>query len=211
MSEARKINEGVVSSLADTDLIFAVDPGGTTPKPISLANLAKAVRSRINLSKTSQVSLSGGEWVRVARFTASVSAGILSVVQTWNAGRPVALVCAFNAAHANADGVFAERLTSEGFFAPGQDVNTGLSFTAVRFVKENNVAYMEVRFKTGSSTSNIVCSLGAASNVELLEAEVSNAAASDVLKTIDFSGGGNSQIFNSLQKSCLRRAERRAA
>lgn len=47
MSDTRKINEGVVTSIVDTDLVMCSGSGGSYT-PISFANLAKLIRSTIN-------------------------------------------------------------------------------------------------------------------------------------------------------------------
>lgn len=66
--EAKKINEGVVTSIADTDLIFAMDPGGTAPKPISLTNLAKLIRESLQIGGrnhvlgSKQINLTNSVW-----------------------------------------------------------------------------------------------------------------------------------------------------
>ena len=49
MSNPTKINSGIVTTLAATDLILGVDPGGATLKPITLDNLLAIVRSSIKV------------------------------------------------------------------------------------------------------------------------------------------------------------------
>ena len=49
MSNPTKINSGIVSTLAATDLILGVDPGGATLKPITLDNLLAIVRSNLQI------------------------------------------------------------------------------------------------------------------------------------------------------------------
>ncbi len=48
MSEAKKINEGTVTSLSDTDLVLASDSSGTL-RPISVANLQKLFRESLQI------------------------------------------------------------------------------------------------------------------------------------------------------------------
>ena len=48
MSNAKKLNEGTVTSLADTDLIVAADNGGSL-RPISVTNLMQLIRDNIKI------------------------------------------------------------------------------------------------------------------------------------------------------------------
>lgn len=48
MSEAKKINEGTVTSLSDTDLVLASDSSGTL-RPITVANLQKLFRDTLQI------------------------------------------------------------------------------------------------------------------------------------------------------------------
>ena len=49
MSNPTKINSGIVTTLAATDLILGTDPGGATLKPITLDNLLAIVRSNLQI------------------------------------------------------------------------------------------------------------------------------------------------------------------
>lgn len=49
MSNPTKINSGIVTTLAATDLILGTDPGGGTLKPITLDNLLAIVRSNLQI------------------------------------------------------------------------------------------------------------------------------------------------------------------
>lgn len=67
MSKATKLNEGVVTSLADTDLVVAADNGGSL-KPISMTNLMQLIRDNIkiggrNLLKNTDIQNSNNTYV----------------------------------------------------------------------------------------------------------------------------------------------------
>ena len=55
MSDARKANEGVVSSIGDTDLVMCTAPNGGW-RPISFANLMAAVRGAIQIGGRNLIS-----------------------------------------------------------------------------------------------------------------------------------------------------------
>ena len=61
MSEPTKINSGIVTTLAATDLIVGTDPGGGTLKPITLDNLLAIVRSNLQIGGRNLLKGSG-DW-----------------------------------------------------------------------------------------------------------------------------------------------------
>lgn len=188
MSDTKPANQGAVTSIGDTDLVMCVVNGSY--HPISFANFMKAVKTALNQSLNTSISLTGGEWVRVAQTRAAGSTffGILSVSHGWSSGAPCPLVCVINGSAANKDGFCADQLTSGTFYAPKTN-NQGLSFTAVRFVKESDAIYIEVKFKANSKTGNILSTLFGNSDISLVQASVSTASSDNVMKTIEFSGG----------------------
>lgn len=210
MSTPKKINEGAVTALSGTDLVMACDSGGSY-RPISLTSLMKAVRAEMDVSKASPITLSGGEWVRVAKTDGTFSA-ILSITHSWNSGKPVPLVCLVNGSNsADSAAYYAERLTKSSFYAPSDSSNQQLSFTALRYVREGSDVFVEVRFKPNSNPGNVYTSLaGQIGTIRLIPVTVSNASASNVLKTIEFTGGKPLSL-NYLRRSLALRAERRAA
>lgn len=208
MSETKDITQGVVASVGDSDLVLVTTSGGGL-KPVSFANLMKAAQKSLSLARTTALRLEGGEWVRVAKcFFNATFCGILSVSHSWSSGKPVPLFCAINGSANNADGFNAEMLVSGGFFAPSAS-NQSMSFRAVRFVKEGTTMYVEIKFKDGASTNNVYTSLGSCFNLDLVDASISAALDSNVLKTIDFEsnwGGGKTLFFNQLRNFTERRA-----
>ena len=67
MSKAKNLNEGIVTSLADTDLVVAADNGGSL-KPISMTNLMQLIRDNIkiggrNLLKNTDIQNSNNTYV----------------------------------------------------------------------------------------------------------------------------------------------------
>lgn len=189
MTESKQLNQGAVSTLADADLVMTCDPGGTY-RPVSLSNLKYVLLEKLNLSRRTAIDLKGSEWIRVARGTEAICSGILSVSHSWNAGRPVPLVCSLSASTSYESACHAEQLTKGSFYKPSSSDNQGLSFTAIRFVKENDTIFVEVRLKAGCLTGAVSCSIAAGLSIDLLPASVSTAQNSNVFKTIEFSGGG---------------------
>lgn len=190
MDEAIKINSGAVSSLADSDLVLAATSGGTY-RPVSMANLLSQISKRLGVSRDKTLSLSGGEWIRFARVSGVSNSfcGILTLSHAWGSGKPCPLVCVINGASENAMSFNAEQITKGSFYTPAAD-NQGLSYTAIRFVIEDGIAYVEARFKGNEAkTTRVMYSLCGQINLELLDATISTASAANVLKEIDLSGG----------------------
>lgn len=189
-----KINSGaVLSSLPDDAHVLAVDSGGGLRR-LTPSGLRADIRADLGVSRIASLTLSGEEWVRVARtdYPNSTFCGILTVLHSWNAGKPVPLVCILSGSASNASGIGACRITSGAFFAPSSANNQGLSFLKARFVKEDDALYIEVQFKPGSNTPTLYYSLCGQINMSLVTASVSTVAdtSAKVLKTIDLCSGG---------------------
>lgn len=204
-------NQNPVTAIADTDLVMVLVNGAY--HPIAFGNLMKAVGSSLNKSRQTNISIKGGDWLRVAktRSMQSTFAGILTVTHGWSSGAPRPLVCFVNGSSGNADAFFAEQLTSGSWYAPLSS-NQGLSFTSMRFVKESDAVYIEVLFKDGGVSPSVVASLYGTADISLVDASVSNASADKVMKAIEFSRGGGNWLFtNYLQFNSRRAGERRRA
>ncbi len=190
--ETKDVTQGVVNTISDQDLVMVAGSGGWSP--IKFADLMKAVKSGIDFSKSTAITLTGGEWVRVAKANVSSFSAILSVSHSWSSGRPTPLVAVINGSSTNADGYNACQITNGSYYNvdpnPPASFNPGLSFTALRFVKEGNVYFVEVKFKPNAKTTSLHTSLaGQIGAIALVDATVSTADAANILKTIDFSGG----------------------
>ena len=176
-----------VSSLEDADTLYSCRDGKLYA--VSFSKLMTEVRNRLGLSNAAAISLTGEEWVRIAKTDSGTACCVLAVSHGWNAGRPVALVAVVNASTSNRDGCFAEQITKDAWFAPNEQYNLGLSFTSMRFVKEGSTLFVEVRFKNDSKASILYSALGANVNMELVTPVKSTAAAADIWKTVSFGGG----------------------
>lgn len=191
MSETKEITSGMVTSITDADLVMCAVNG--VYHPISFSSLVKLLRSRLYLSKKTALTITGGGWVRIAKRTESSFCAVLTVTHSWSSGQPVPLVCVVNGSADNAVAYNAELMVSGAFYAPSATSNQAMSFTKLRFVKEGSDVYVEVLFKDNSLTPSILVSIGDGVGLELIDATISSATASDVLKTIDFVanwGGG---------------------
>ncbi len=188
----KEVTQGVVTSIQDDALVMVAN--GSQWSPISFSNLMKAVRSRIDLSKSTAITVDSAEWLRVAKANTSSFSAILSVSHGWTSGRPTPLLVFINGSASNADGFNACQITEGSYYDvnpnPPASSNPGLSFTALRFVKEGNDIFVEVKFKPNAKTTSLHTSLaGQIGAIALVDATVSTADAANILKTIDFSGG----------------------
>lgn len=193
MANTKKAGQGAVSSIADGDLVMCSVNG--VYHPISLTNLMKAIKSRLDIARSTAITLNGDEWVRIAKSNSGGFSAILTVSHSWSSGRPTPLVCFVNGSAYNADSYYAEQITTADFYKeeknPPSTSNAGLSFTSLRFVKENNDIFVEVKFKPNARISTLFCSLaGQTGAISFVTATVSTADNANVLKTIEFSGGG---------------------
>ncbi|MDE6009840.1 MAG: hypothetical protein K2F87_00140 [Muribaculaceae bacterium] len=187
MSETLNIaSQTALTAVGEADRLY-VESGGQL-RPVTVATLAAELRQSMQLSRTSSIKLTGGEWVRVARMTGTASC-IMMVTHYWDTGRSVPLICAVNGSRTLEGACHAEVLTHSPWYAVNTASNMGASFTAMRFINEDGKGYIEVRFKEGSRTMSINVSTVAPVNIVLIDATVSTAAASSVLNTVQFLGG----------------------
>ena len=191
MSETKKINEcASLSALPSDGTVVMADTGGAVRR-LPVSALKSGIRADLGVSRTSNITVDGGQWVRVAKNTYHDLSfcGVLTLTHSWNSGKPVPLVCVVNGASGRADAMGACRLTSGTFYGHNAANNTGASFLKVRFVDEADAIYVEAQFKPGSNAPTIAASLCGQINMSLTEAAVSTATADKVIKTIDLSGG----------------------
>lgn len=190
--DTKKAHEGAVSSILDSDLVMVSASNGGL-KPISFSNLMNAIVGGINTNRITNLIVENSEWIRVAKAGYLTFGGILTICHEWNTGRAVPLVVFVNGSALNPDGFNACQMTTGSFYnyMNLSPTNSSLSFMALRFVKEGNDVFVEVKFKPNAKTKAIYVSLaGKMGNITLLDATISTASASNVLKTIEFSGGG---------------------
>lgn len=179
MSESKQINQGAVSTLADTDLVMACDSGGTF-RPISIGNLKSLINRALGLTKSTEIEVSQGDWVRIARgpIYSSAFAGILFVSHRYDAFMPRGVMISLSGCGTVPNAFNAVNLIP---------FDVASSVSAVRIVQDGTVPYIEVKFNAG--TSRIDMSLCGAFNLTLEPASISNASEANVLKQIALSGG----------------------
>lgn len=173
MSESKQINQGAVSTLADTDLVMACDSGGTF-RPISIGNFIANVKEKDNIFRSTAHSFYKNEWIRIAKCLYNF-VGIIMATHVYNTGTPDPIVICVGG------------YDSSSNFIKHKVLMEGSSFSAVRFVRENDVTYLEIRLNVESTSSVTVSALGY--RITLLNATVSNASEANVLKQIALSGG----------------------
>ena len=186
MSDSLDLNTiGAISSMADTDKVTVMTSAGA--KSITFANL----RDALSHVKTS-IGANPNDWVRIAKVTPPTNpfAGIITVHHHWASGVPIPLVCFVSGSGGNNKVFQAERMTRDSYF-----LNNQSSFTKLRFVQENNEVYIEVQFRNTGTSGTLHTSLSSAVNLTLIQASISTASETDIIKTVDLmvsaqSGGG---------------------
>ncbi len=196
-AETKKVNEGVVSSISDTDLVMVAGPNGGL-KPISAKDFINSINHMDNRYCHTAIDISSQEWVRIAKAEASFM-GIIGLTHNYNQISPKPVFVTV--------GGYPE-MTYAGFLV--SVLNNGTSFDAIRFVQGegSGTSYIEVRFRS-SKSKQVIVTLSNGYGITLLDATISTASASNVLKTIEFSGGGYNEL--SICKLRLAVRERRCA
>lgn len=177
-----KINSGaVLSSLPDDAHVLAVDSGGGLRR-LTPSGLRNDVKDSMGLSKTTNINVTKGQWVRIAQgpYTQSPFVGLVGVSHYYEAGLPQNALLA----------VSGTGWTEAAFKATPLVAWADPSFDAVRLVKEDgDTLYVEVRFSK-KKTQYIYTTIAANNRLTLTDATVSMATADKVLKTIDLHSGG---------------------
>lgn len=211
MSKAKNLNEGIVTSLADTDLVVAADNGGSL-RPISVTNLMQLIRDNIKVGGRNLLT----NYITSGNNNANINGNSITIC-------------------ANKDFYFSIKLASEivvgetytvSFDVKGLQVGDswvmGGAQGANQFlIKMKNGRNHATFVLNGSQHSNTFFAFDDAernfpngfhevtlSNFKL---ERGNVPTDWSPAPEDLSGGGNSQKFNRLQLYAVRRAERRAA
>lgn len=188
MSDIKNIKDGAVTSIGDADLVMC-SVGGSY-HPISYGNLIKALRSDLNMYHPTIISAKAGDWVRVAAM-ASVNVSFyatLTVFHSWSSGKPMPVSCIIAGA-SNSTALFVNSLMSESV---SEASNNGISFTALRFVKDDdNRMYVELQVSSYKSKIDAVyASLSGYRDITLIDASVSTVSDDKVLKTFSLLRGG---------------------
>lgn len=177
-----KINSGaVLSSLPDDAHVLAVDSGGGLRR-LTPSGLRNDVKDSMGLSKTTNINVTKGQWVRIAQgpYTQSPFVGLVGVSHYYEAGLPQNALLA----------VSGTGWTEAAFKATPLVAWADPSFDAVRLVKEDgDTLYVEVRFSK-KKTQYIYTTIAANNRLTLTDATVSTATADKVVKTIDLRSGG---------------------
>lgn len=177
-----KINSGaVLSSLPNDAHVLAVDSGGGLRR-LTPSGLRNDVKDSMGLSKTTNINVTKGQWVRIAQgpYTQSPFVGLVGVSHYYEAGLPQNALLA----------VSGTGWTEAAFKATPLVAWADPSFDAVRLVKEDgDTLYVEVRFSK-TKTQYIYTTIAANNRLTLTDATVSTATADKVVKTIDLRSGG---------------------
>lgn len=140
-------------------------------KAVSLNVLAAALRNEMQFLRSTEITFTANDWVRIAEVSYSF-AGVIAVSFRYHSSPPASGVIAIGGYHSNSSTLLANLLTP------------GASFSAARFVAEDNKAYFEV--KITKSSNRIDVSASTLLNTTLIPASVSTAAEANVAKTIEF-------------------------
>lgn len=176
MSETKEITSGMVTSITDADLVMCAVNG--VYHPVTAKNLDKSLKKASGTSVDTSVTVEKNVWIRVAKCSVMFS-GIISVLGSYNGSEvpfPAFIALGgYGATWANPQAHW---------------INKSASYvSAVRFVKEGSDYFVEVKSNKDKSNT-IYVRLSLEYNISLIPATISNADTSNVLKTIEFAGGG---------------------
>ena len=180
MSDVRKVTEGAVTSISDSDLVMCAVGGKF--HPISFANLRSLVTRSLGLTLSTNMDVAKDDWIRVAKGPSTNTAfgGILIIGHRYDSSQSNTTIIAVGGCGETVSAFNARNVLP---------LNTAQSFSGVRLVADGSTVYIEVKSNIKRSTRMDV-SLCGALNFSLVEATVSTASSEDVLKTIDLVGGG---------------------
>ena len=179
MAETKQAGQDAVTSVSGTDLVMCHVNGAY--HPIKVSNLINALNQigNVFLASTFPSQVMKNSWVRVAKSLGNQFSGLISVDCGYNGNiPPKAAFIALGGYNATWGNLKADWINASESIV-----------SAVRFVKDGTTCYIEVKFNN-DKTSYFYVSLGHNNNMALIPATVSNADTSNVLKTIEFSGGG---------------------
>lgn len=174
--ETKDISQGAVSAISDTDLVMVTASGGGY-KPISSKNFIKSLIYIANtqLNSTLPAQAKTNDWIRIVKVADSFF-GFVSLLGDYAGSNvPHAAFFVFNG--------YCATWGQQQAYCINKDA---CDVSAVRFVKEDANYFLEVKFNRDKANAFNI-NLSHSSNASLIPATISNASASDILKTIDFS------------------------
>lgn len=207
MSKAKKLNEGIVTSLADTDLLVAADNGGSL-RPISVTNLMQLIRDNIKVGGRNYVALSKSTLVNASRDGYTIMQGV---------GDTRSLMFQIQLINGNS----LVRVAYEKFITQAGKKTIKFSVSDAEnvniiFIKHQGQSHdfgIRIPF-TEKGDFILTLNIGSVTQGEIsfsnLMLERGNIPTDWSPAPEDLSGGGNAQIFNQLQFA-IHKAERRAA
>ncbi|WP_300933821.1 hypothetical protein [uncultured Duncaniella sp.] len=203
MSKAKNLNEGIVTSLADTDLIVAADNAGSL-KPISMTNLMQLIRDNIkvggrNLLKGANKDITTNNQIFIGKYefgnTLPVKGETYTLSFCYSLNGTSIRASLFGGSiydpfkvETNGDRIVSQKTV---FVRPEIPLNI-IKETGIQFYRANtNDTYPAVIHWAVLTKGNLGVVDWSPAPEDLL--------------------GGNSQKFNRLQSFAVRRAERRSA
>lgn len=186
MSESKLITQNQATTIGDTDLVMVSGASGGL-KPISASNFQSSMQNIGNQYKKTVINYANGDWIRIARCKGEYT-GIVCITHGWNEVPPSPILF---------------YIGGQGSISSARCFTENCAFSALRIVSGGSEGnYMEVKF-ANIGAQNIIVTVSNNCNITLLDATISNASASNVLKTIDFSAdwGGINQRFTTTCES----------
>lgn len=170
MSESKLITQNQATTIGDTDLVMVSGASGGL-KPISASNFQSSMQNIGNQYKKTVINYANGDWIRIARCKGEYT-GIVCITHGWNEVPPSPILF---------------YIGGQGSISSARCFTENCAFSALRIVSGGSEGnYMEVKF-ANIGAQNIIVTVSNNCNITLLDATISNASASNVLKTIDFS------------------------
>lgn len=182
----KDIQAGAVPSISDTDLVMVAAPSGGY-QPISAANFVSSLKKNagVNLISKFPSPVVANNWLRVASFTNKHSSvgttafyGSLSVMFSYSSSvvpKPAFII--FGGYPATWGQLQATLLNKEA------------CVSAIRFVQDGDQFYIDIKMNHDKANS-ITAILTHNFCVNLIQASLVEDSPANVLKTIEFSGGG---------------------
>lgn len=198
MSKAKNLNEGIVTSLADTDLVVAADNGGSL-KPISMTNLMQLIRDNIkiggrNLLKNTDIQNSNNTYVVAVYYYGAdcPAVGESVLITIWGQlGEGKSAFTVFNGSGDGTLGVVTLKKIKDGVYQG-----------TLNYLKESPEKRITV-YATPKEVTSV-------SSIERIKLERGNIPTDWTPAPEDLSGG-NAHIFNRLRLYVVHKAERRVA